>query len=450
MPLRNRLCAACLAAAAIPAAAQPVAPGGPGAASPSVGGFYGHARLVPPGAAVHPDLLTGETEPALVPRGVTPAPCRTVFGYLPYWVSPANVRYDHLTHVGAFSIGINGQGEITTTHGWPWTGVVADAHAAGTKVVVVVTLFEPDEILALVTSEANKEEFFRNIVHQVAIGDADGVNIDFEGPASNGWAAHMPAFLADLRAYLNARRPGSHVSIATPAVNWGGEWDLPAVADSCDAVFIMGYAFWGSFSSSSGPCAPLTGGGFNITNTVDVQYAGVDPDKIILGVPYYGNRWRTDEAGAYASVEDWESSLLFEDEQSVQYGRLWDAASQTPWYRWSDGGAWRQVWYDDAVSIGRKWDLVETRGLQGGGMWALGYDGARPELWDLVEERFMDLCAPPPCPAERTGDSTIDVFDLLAYLDGWFAADAGAEMTGDASIDVFDLLSYLDAWFAGC
>lgn len=62
------------------------------------------------------------------------------------------------------------------------------------------------------------------------------------------------------------------------------------------------------------------------------------------------------------------------------------------------------------------------------------------------------LCA---CPCERDGEAGIDVFDLLAYLDQWFAADAAAELTGDSppNVDVFDLLMYLDCWFAppqGC
>ncbi len=59
-----------------------------------------------------------------------------------------------------------------------------------------------------------------------------------------------------------------------------------------------------------------------------------------------------------------------------------------------------------------------------------------------------------PCSAELTDDQPphVDVFDLLAYLDLWFDADAAAERTDDAppQIDVFDLLDYLDAWFEGC
>jgi hypothetical protein len=53
-----------------------------------------------------------------------------------------------------------------------------------------------------------------------------------------------------------------------------------------------------------------------------------------------------------------------------------------------------------------------------------------------------------PCPCELDGDAAqVDVFDLLAFLDTWFADDAAADVDGTAGIDVFDLLFYLDCWF---
>jgi hypothetical protein len=56
----------------------------------------------------------------------------------------------------------------------------------------------------------------------------------------------------------------------------------------------------------------------------------------------------------------------------------------------------------------------------------------------------------PVCACELDGNAAqVDVFDLLSYLDLWFANDAAAELTGDepASVDVFDLLAFLDCWF---
>jgi hypothetical protein len=69
---------------------------------------------------------------------------------------------------------------------------------------------------------------------------------------------------------------------------------------------------------------------------------------------------------------------------------------------------------------------------------------------EIVDDVQMWL--PGGCDADLNNDQMVDVFDLLSYLDMWFAGDAAAELTGDdpASIDVFDLLAYLDGWFAGC
>lgn len=53
------------------------------------------------------------------------------------------------------------------------------------------------------------------------------------------------------------------------------------------------------------------------------------------------------------------------------------------------------------------------------------------------------------CRADMDGNSGIDVFDLLVYLDQWFIASEWADRTDDSTTDVFDLLAYLDLWFGG-
>jgi hypothetical protein len=55
----------------------------------------------------------------------------------------------------------------------------------------------------------------------------------------------------------------------------------------------------------------------------------------------------------------------------------------------------------------------------------------------------------PSCPCELTGDApaSVNVFDLLAYLDLWFAGAPGADIDATPGVNVFDLLAYLDCWF---
>jgi hypothetical protein len=76
---------------------------------------------------------------------------------------------------------------------------------------------------------------------------------------------------------------------------------------------------------------------------------------------------------------------------------------------------------------------------------------ALPEALEWVRANLA-WCPDPfaTCAADLSGDGTVDVFDLLAYLDLWFSGAAGADLDGTPGVDVFDLLMYLDAWFAGC
>src|SRR5690606_27003953 len=53
----------------------------------------------------------------------------------------------------------------------------------------------------------------------------------------------------------------------------------------------------------------------------------------------------------------------------------------------------------------------------------------------------------PACLCELDEVEGIDVFDLLAYLDLWFAGDDDADVDDAPGVDVFDLLAFLDCWF---
>jgi hypothetical protein len=338
----------------------------------------------------------------------------------------------------------NSDGSVDNPHGWPWTSVINAAHANGVKVILVATNFTPSSLLTLLTNETYKNNFFVNIREQMLLGSADGVNIDFEGTGS--WRGYIDEFMAELTAYLHAEIPGCEVTFAGPAVNWSSAIDLPAVAAGCDGIFIMGYAFNGSWSTTTGPGAPLIGGSINITDTVVNQYAAVtqnQPEKLILGVPYYGLHWKTSSSAPRAPVTAWVGSPRFHtaEPESQTYGLLWDTQSQTPWYTWYDGVTWHQVWFDNAESLGLKYQLAQDHGLAGVGMWALNYDGTRDELWDQLNARFVAGC-PPPVFGDFDGDGDVDLSDLAAFEDCMEGPSAAPSPTPPAvasdCVDSFD------------
>ncbi len=375
-------------------------------------------------------------------RGIRPMEKRTtgsdsllakVFGYLPDWLYKGArdyMQYDLLTHIAAFDFAVSANGSISNPAYWPWTDVINAAHDSSVKVILTAVNFDADEIHTILTTA--KTSFFSNAKNKILTYNLDGINIDFEGLHSDDRGSLLNGFMSELTAYMHSEIPGSEVSFAGPSVNWGG-WDLAGLAASCDYIFIMGYSFYGSWSSTSGPCAPLTGGSYNITNTVEVQYASVTgshPEKLILGVPYYGNRWQTKSGDARSEAVDYIGSVSYKAAiQEANYnGASWDSQSQTPWFSYKDGSKWYQVWYDNVESLSRKYDLADSKNLLGVGMWALGYDDGRVELWNELRQRYLPGTQPMPEKPEgvavtpvRGENSVHIVMRSATFTDGFMA-----------------------------
>ena len=320
---------------------------------------------------------------------------RVAFGFLPYWIDADyydSIDFDLLTHIAPFSVEVNRDGSLGDDHGWPWTALVDRAHQRGVRVILTATLFGDEDVGILLENEVYRSRFMRQIRDKIREGRADGVIIDFEGSGENGWPNEIGYFMRTLTDYLHAEIPGSEVSFASPAIDWSNRWDFAEIASSCDYLFVMGYAFSGSWSGNTGPTAPLTGPGRTIATMLsdDRDYGQVTrhhPEKLILGVPYYGCQWKTLNGAPGASVEAFVNYPRLSDavSQASIRGRRWDEQSQTAWYRFQDGEQWIQVWFDDLASLELKYTMALDNNWRGFGMWALGYEGRQSAPWQLIE-----------------------------------------------------------------
>ena len=329
---------------------------------------------------------------------------KAVFGYMPDWQYKAGagkyLHYNLLTHIACFDFTTDSNGNISNPAYWPWTDVINAAHSKGVKIIMSVVNFNKDDIHKIITNSTSRQNLIKNILTKIKVYKLDGVNIDFEGLYTSDRGSNITNFLTVLTDSVHTNFPGKETSFAAPAINWGGYWNLSGLANACDYLFIMGYDFFGKFSSYSGPSAPLTGGSHNITNTVTSQYQSVvssHPEKLILGMPYFGIHFQTETSSAGSKVIKFVESTKYasSEAQSEAYGKLWSSTYQVPWYRWKDG-VWNQIWFDDDSSLGLKYNLVDKYNLKGIGIWALGYDGARQELWDLIDLRYGSGVVPAP------------------------------------------------------
>lgn len=340
---------------------------------------------------------TGRANPLQLRKG---GPSKIVFGYHPYWSGTKwqNYNYDLLTTIAYFSAEANGNGELTELHGWPVTELINKAHANGVEVVLTVSLFNKADLETLLSSASNRSRLIENLVKQIVDAGADGINIDFEAfPASQ--KANLVIFIKDLRKSLRDNISHAKVTLATPAVDWSSAWDFNALATESDGLFIMGYDYHWKGSSTTGPVSPLKGGSYNITNTVNTYLSatGNNADKIILGVPYYGYQWAANSGNKGAETDNTASgtAVIYSTAESkaLSYGKIWDDASETPWYKYQDNG-WYQTWYDDSLSLSKKYDFALDKNLGGVGIWALGYDDGSNKLWNALKEKMGGKTVP--------------------------------------------------------
>ncbi len=320
------------------------------------------------------------------------APEKVIYGYLPYWSDASYLNYNLLTTIAYFGAEFDGSGKITNRHGWPVWSLINKVHSHGVRVDLVAICFNKDKIHSILTNSTAKNHFIQKAIAEVKKGNADGLNVDFELPYSSDNRA-LSSFMAVLTDSFHAAIPGSQVTIATTAVNWGGRFDRRALASGTDGMMIMGYDYHWSGSSNSGAVAPLTGGTYNVTNTV-LDYlvaSNYHREKLILGVPYYGYEWKTNSDKPGSGIISSVGSRTYQQAEAAaqHYGRRWDSYSQTPWYTFNDGTNWHQCWYDDSLSLSLKYNLVLQKDLVGIGIWALGYDGSRKELWGALRDHFV-------------------------------------------------------------
>ena len=142
----------------------------------------------------------------------------------------------------------------------------------------------------------------------------------------------------------------------------------------------------------------------DISDSVHDYLATISATKIIWGVPYYGRTWQTTTADLNAPTRAGASgaskAYAYTGARTLAatYGRLWDAVGQVPWFVYYDSAnaTWVEGYYDDAESLGAKFDVVNEKGFAGAGMWTLLMDKGEDALWDLLAAKFQ---VPVPSPS---------------------------------------------------
>lgn len=256
---------------------------------------------------------------------------------------------------------------------------VEKAHALGLDVWGLVDNFGTEvDTTALLSATTSRQALIGNLVSEALSWGLDGINIDFESVPEAAGDAYIE-FLRELSVQCRANALVLSVDLPVP-MSFNTHYQREQLAEVVDYVIIMGYDEHYS-GSEIGTQASYTWACDGVTNTLA---AGVPAERIILGVPFYSDLWKTDGDGnvtmqAYGMT----SAAALLEENGVTAS--WDEETGQDYAEFTDSeGNFCQIWLENAASLEKKLSLVSEYALGGCAAWKLGLQ--TDSIWTLLAE----------------------------------------------------------------
>ena len=343
---------------------------------------------------------------------------KVIYGFLPYLNVTKVTIQPELTHLSYFSLTIGADGSLITQtdegtepgfsklNSDDFLTLSNQIIAQNGNVELVLTQFNADDISSFLNNPSAQEKFLTSLDSVLLAYPFTGVNIDVElnGSPSPKMRDQFTTFMQTLRTHLNERYGNITLSVDmyASAVEGTNIWDISALSNEVDYIVVMAYDFHRRQSSQAGPVAPLFGGKDVWDNDINTYLQGfvelVPPEKVLLGIPFYGYEWQTTsrdaqshtfpDTGATASYERVQELLKRKEELKVEEG--WNENALSPYISYVEDNEIFVVYYENSRSISYKLDYVNQLDLGGIAIWALGYEGNSRELWEVINKKVSN------------------------------------------------------------
>lgn len=321
-----------------------------------------------------------------------------VFGWHPYWMGTAYESYNFtlLSYIAYFSYELDPvNGSYKSIHNWKTTALIDSAHANQTKVLLTVTNFGASKNRKFLNNIKAQKNLVRQLITLLKERNGDGVNIDFEGVRPQD-RDELTNFIIDLSSSLKTENSKYSVTVSIPAFDFNNVYNISSLASHIDLFVIMGYEIHGVKSKMAGPVSPLGSGNrwspLNLERSVDEYIiAGIPPKKLLLALPYYGVEWETYDLKFPSKAKRFVKYHNYRNVKKItnNYSCVIDEPSLSKYYAYRDANNnYRQIWFDDSLTLGMKYDWIKEKEIGGAGIWALGYDNGTTELWQLLGKKF--------------------------------------------------------------
>ena len=332
------------------------------------------------------NLPAATTAPVAAPAALidaSPIAAREDFAFAPYWTLPQSGTFSltGLSTLAYFSVGVNPNGTFEES-GPGWNGyqsqalsdLVTRAHAAGERVVLTLNDFGQGSLDSLTSSPTAPVTLAAALIPALEAKNLDGVNFDFEGAGSHDQAG-LTNLISSVSGALRAANPHWQVTMdtyASSAGDSGGFYNIPELAPFVDAFFVMAYEL--NLQGAQTAASPLTSGMFSDLTTLEQYTAVIPASKVILGTPFFGIDWPTNNGTLSAQAAGAAADIADAQVQSSSEPLYWDPATDTGWTSYQVGNQWHESYFENPTGLFLVAELAAHYGVRGVGIWALGME----------------------------------------------------------------------------
>ncbi len=310
----------------------------------------------------------------------------TVVAYYPDWIHftlpPQDIEFENLTCVVHAFAWPQSNGNINYYSGMFNYNLASKTHNAGKKVLLAFGGWgQSDGFAPMAADSLARNNFINNVVQLISDKNYDGIDIDWEFPASITEGKNLTKLVKELRERFNQENPEWLITMAVSVGSYNGQYiEFSKLIDYVDWFSMMGYDLHGSWTVHSGHNAPIyqpsnCSDGADDLGLIFLKVERQVPgNKILLGVPFYGKEF--DATGLYQPISGSVTDLNYSDVapriSNSNWEYNWDDFSKVPYLLNTDHTKF--VTYDDTMSIRIKCDYAKENQLAGIMIWSLGQD----------------------------------------------------------------------------
>lgn len=280
-----------------------------------------------------------------------------------------------------FTLIDEGKGKINQNAGEEGKRYIDWAHSNGYKVWPSLSNNSYIDTTSEILNDYNlRQHLISNIISLVKEYNLDGINIDFEYMYEKDKDL-FSRFIIELEPRLHEL--GTVLSVDVTAPDGSPEWSLCydryIIGQVADYIVFMAYDQNGAYSEEEGTNAGYDWVEANIEKFLGQE--GVEPDKLILGVPFYVRVWKEKDG------EITNSAVNMNDLDDIipnNAKKVWVDSLKQYYVEYEKDGTLYKTWLEDEESIKAKLSLVQKYNLAGASYWAK--DREPESIWSVISQ----------------------------------------------------------------